>query len=328
MDRKRTIPVIIFAVVAAAVPLFLLAQIVPCGRLGQSGLDSLCQFCHIFRLVQSILSFIWWDMAIPGAILLFVIAGAFIALPISSAANVQRGRRIMRWTLIGLGLSFGAWLMVDFFMKWITYNPAAFGPWNDIQCTFGEIAPPPTTAEGFSEKGFATGSCQIEPVSGLSPFQSGINAAVAQTGIDSTRLQAIIIVESSGNPSAISPAGAAGLTQLLPSTARSLNPALQGMSDSLVRQWLITHPTESIIMGATYYQQLLSRYGDPALAAAAYNGGTRANEPSVNCPGILKWQCLWDNNAHTIPNTGYAPTRQYVQSVANTAASISGGTCI
>lgn len=76
---------------------------------------------------------------------------------------------------------------------------------------------------------------------------------------------AVIAAESSGRADAVSPAGAAGLMQLMPATA-----ARFGVRDR-------TRPDESIRGGVAYLDWLLARYGgDPVLALAGYNAGEGA----------------------------------------------------
>jgi membrane-bound lytic murein transglycosylase D len=80
-------------------------------------------------------------------------------------------------------------------------------------------------------------------------------------------LALLSIVESQGNPSAVSKAGAAGLWQLMPSTARRLG---------LKVNWLIDErfdPIKSTKAAAKYLKELYSTFHRWDLAIAAYNAG-------------------------------------------------------
>jgi len=80
--------------------------------------------------------------------------------------------------------------------------------------------------------------------------------------IDKNLLIAVAKTESGINPKAVSSAGAEGIMQLMPGTAREL-----GVKDSF-------NPEENIMGGAKYLSQLITEFdGNTELALSAYNAG-------------------------------------------------------
>ncbi|MGH2461094.1 MAG: lytic transglycosylase domain-containing protein [Chloroflexota bacterium] len=113
-----------------------------------------------------------------------------------------------------------------------------------------------------------------------------IATAARQEKIPPALLSAVVEVESGFQPHAVSRAGARGLTQLMPGTARSL-----GVTDSF-------DPWQNLVGGARFLHGLLDRYpGNLSLAVAAYNAG----------PGAV------DAAGGQIPP--YAETQKYVRLV-------------
>ncbi|MFJ7745734.1 lytic transglycosylase domain-containing protein [Peribacillus sp. NPDC097295] len=93
-------------------------------------------------------------------------------------------------------------------------------------------------------------------------FDDMISEAATLYNLPEKLIKSVIKQESNFNPSAKSYAGAAGLMQLMPATARSL-----GVDD-------VTDPKQNIMGGSKYLSQMLSRYnGDVEMALAAYNAG-------------------------------------------------------
>ncbi len=92
-----------------------------------------------------------------------------------------------------------------------------------------------------------------------------VRAAFAAEGLPEA-LVWLAETESSFNPRARSPAGARGLFQLMPETAKSLGLSLFPFDQR-------TQPRASARAAAVYLKKLHARFGDWPLALAAYNGG-------------------------------------------------------
>jgi len=92
-----------------------------------------------------------------------------------------------------------------------------------------------------------------------------IEEAARVYGLPEALIRAVIEVESGWRPSVVSPAGAVGLMQLMPGTARAL-----GVKD-------IFDPRDNILGGTRYLRLLANKYaGDIVLTLAAYNAGEGA----------------------------------------------------
>ena len=97
------------------------------------------------------------------------------------------------------------------------------------------------------------------------PFKDLIQAAAVRNGVDPALLAGLVKQESNFNPNAQSPAGARGLTQLMPATARGL-----GVTDP-------SDPAQGLEAGAKFLGGLLRQFGgNESLALAAYNAGPGA----------------------------------------------------
>lgn len=95
------------------------------------------------------------------------------------------------------------------------------------------------------------------------PYADLFAAAGARHGVDPALVAAVARAESGFNPSAVSPAGALGLMQFMPSTAAGIG------IDPL-------DPAQAIDGGARYLAAQLERFGSVELALAAYNAGPGA----------------------------------------------------
>jgi peptidoglycan DL-endopeptidase CwlO len=92
------------------------------------------------------------------------------------------------------------------------------------------------------------------------PYADLFTRAGARYGVDASLLAAVASQESSFNASAVSPAGAQGLMQFMPATAKGL-----GVN--------ALDPTSAIDGAARYLSSLTKQFGSTDLALAAYNAG-------------------------------------------------------
>ncbi|PZO86498.1 MAG: transglycosylase [Micavibrio aeruginosavorus] len=84
-------------------------------------------------------------------------------------------------------------------------------------------------------------------------------------------VHALVRQESRYDMEAVSSAGARGLMQLMPGTAKEV---AQKAGLSHQNEWLTTRPGHNVALGSRYLKQLLDRYdGNYAMALAAYNAG-------------------------------------------------------
>ena len=124
------------------------------------------------------------------------------------------------------------------------------------------------------------------------PFDNDINYYADVFGYDPAYLASIIEQESRFNPMATSSAGAKGLTQLIPNTARSL-----GVTDPY-------NPKQNIAGGAKYVSDLHKRFGgDWTKIVAAFNAGPTAVSKYGGVPPYPETQHYVNNvlmNAHKL----------------------------
>ena len=119
------------------------------------------------------------------------------------------------------------------------------------------------------------------------PYANLFTSAAGRHGVDASLLAAVASVESNFDAGAVSPAGAQGLMQFMPATAKGL-----GVSP--------LDPASAVDGAARYLKQLTGQFGSTELALAAYNAG----------PGTV-------SRYGGIPP--YPETQNYVRNVMNKA---------
>ena len=104
-------------------------------------------------------------------------------------------------------------------------------------------------------------------------FGAIVDQAAKKYGVDPALIAAVMETESKFNPDAVSGAGARGLMQLMPATARGL-----GVTDA-------SDPLQNVLGGTKLLGQLTEKYkGNLELALAAYNAGSGAVDKHGGIP--------------------------------------------
>ena len=101
-------------------------------------------------------------------------------------------------------------------------------------------------------------------------YSTNVRVYASQDHLDAALLAAVIEAESKFNANAESSAGAVGLMQLTPATAKGI---AQYTGGNRFRVSDLQNPDINIRYGAWYLGHLLEKYGNERLALAAYNAG-------------------------------------------------------
>jgi len=141
----------------------------------------------------------------------------------------------------------------------------------------------------------------------LYPFgwRSEVTAAAQRAGLDPFLVAALVREESSYHPRALSRAGARGLMQLMPATAR---PMAEHRGLAFAGGELLDDPGANIEIGTAFLAGLLREFKDPRLALAAYNAG----------PSRVRqwWQTRRTSDIEAfVEQIPFDETRQYVKRV-------------
>ena len=154
---------------------------------------------------------------------------------------------------------------------WLAANAGRFGflkryswePWH-----FGFVAGPEPCSSAANAAGRvregSRGSAVLVPAFVPSRYRRAILAASLETGVPAALLAAQLKSESNFDRFAVSPAGALGIAQFMPTTAAS-----RGLTDPF-------DPFASIRAQADLMAELIAEFGSARLALAAYNAGPGA----------------------------------------------------
>jgi soluble lytic murein transglycosylase len=146
----------------------------------------------------------------------------------------------------------------------------------------------------------------------LADLQNAARTAAAAAGIPENLFFGLIKTESGWNPSALSGAGAIGLTQVMPWWTTAKASPFYGWTLDQLRD-----PIQNLTAGAKILADELNYFGDAALAAMAYNAGRSAVNKAIQAAGTRDPEAV----SAKLPA---AETRAYWQKVLTWASHYAG----
>jgi hypothetical protein len=308
------------------------AGLVPCGGAG----EPVCEACYAVEMLNGLLDWLVGILTVVFALIL-VTAGINLVTSAGNVAAKAKAKSMISNAFVGFVIVLASWLLVDYGMKMLVSDEGVevkLGTWNAMQCVGQPSAtwvfhPVPDQSRGVAYTQ-NTDSGALAALEAPDNVLAGASTAAGLDAAQTRNLQALMRVESGGCREKVSPVGALGCMQIMPGTAKKYDQSLQSLNDAQVRDKLLNDDAYNIQLGAEIYADLYSRYnGNEQLVYAAYNGGPGSNEPSADCPGLRKWECVWDSpgcydtqQTNCTPNTGYIETRDYVQKIPNVASQL------
>jgi hypothetical protein len=176
---------------------------------------------------------------------------------------------------------------------------------NSLGSVITQLAGPALGQMGVQTEETAQPAVMRGPVPMAQPLGAFTGPAMAPTLVDQPVsddfMRRLVKQESGGNPNAVSPKGATGLTQVMPSTAVDPGYGVPSIFDLADEQGvdysartqdeaarLLFDPDLNYQFGNLYANAMSKRFGgDPALTAAAYNAGPGAVE---QYGGVPPWE--------------------------------------
>ena len=271
----------------------------------------------ISRYVKAVYVYFVWIVGILATVMVMY-GGIQWVTAAGNSSRIENAKQTMNGAFIAIVLTLTSFLLLRLI------NPAL------VKITDLSILTVPTIliGEGLetSEKGSPAAPlpaklADLSKVTNVVDWDSLIISISDELGVDDPYyVKAIMMIESRGNPDAVSPAGACGIMQVMKENSNGV--CLKGMANaeanlragiSLIKSLFANAcPTKARYKSGDYAAC------DPAKTScannwhyviAAYNGGRSANCSSITCQGQRQtwWECA--------KNPGYAETRNYVLSV-------------
>ena len=116
---------VLFLSVLIVAPLFVSADgLVPCGGEGEKA----CDFCYFVILVDNVQEFLLIVLILPAGVIALIIAGIMLLTAGGNTAQIEKGKSIFKYAIIGILIAFAAWLIVDTILGNLLQDK--YLPWN------------------------------------------------------------------------------------------------------------------------------------------------------------------------------------------------------
>lgn len=144
MKTKLKLIPILFLAGLIIVPLFAFAwevgdSLVPCGGCGGYNVkgecikpEPACDFCYFVTMVDNVQSFLLQVFILPVGVIALIIAGIMLLTAGGNPGQIEKGKSIFKYTIIGILIAFAAWLIVDTILGnlLIQEGQPGYFPWN------------------------------------------------------------------------------------------------------------------------------------------------------------------------------------------------------
>lgn len=99
-----------------------------------------CTICGLVELLDRIIDFLIYYIAIPGAGIMIAVGGFMMLIGAGSESRVGAGKKMITNAIVGIIIVLAGWLIVDTVIKALTGGKdqfiGTFGTWNAPKCSF------------------------------------------------------------------------------------------------------------------------------------------------------------------------------------------------